>query len=132
MALISSSSRMGYGDRQSSSSFSRKVMTLPRIEHPSKFISEEDRNSLDVRGRSRDGRGDGKLIRSEASTPELTSRHRRSSSVKNYLSPSTHSEQLTQIPENVSVVYGQERDKVRLPIFGNLFDLVRCIFHNIC
>ncbi len=118
MSLVSPSSHMGYGDI---SSFNKKVMTLPRIEHPSKLINEEDRSSLDIRGRSRDGHGNGKLIRSESSTPELSHRRRRSSSLKSYPNTSTHSQQLTEIPENVNAVYGPDRDKVRLPIFGNAF-----------
>ena len=130
MSLVSPSSHMGYGDI---SSFNKKVMTLPRIEHPSKLINEEDRNSLDIRGRSRDGHGNGKLIRSESSTPDLSYRRRRSSSIKNYPnSSSTHSQQLTQIPENVNAVYGQDRDKVRLPIFGNsffFFLIIKIIFN---
>jgi hypothetical protein len=115
MSLVSPSSHIGYGDR---SSLNKKVMTLPRIEHPSKLINEEDKSSLDVRGRSRDGHGNGKLIRSESSTPDLTYR-RRSSSLKNYSNSATYSQQLTEIPENVNTVYGEDRDKVRLPIFGN-------------
>ncbi len=99
-------------------SFNKKVMTLPRIEHPSKLINE-DKSSLDIRGRSRDGHGNGRLLRSEAATPDLTHRRRRSSSFKYYSNSEQYSEQLTQIPENVSTVYGQDRDKVRLPIFGN-------------
>lgn len=105
-----------------SSSFSlnnKKVMTLPRIEHPSKLINEEDRSSLDIRGKSRDGQGDGKLIRSESTTPELTyRRHRRSSSLRSLSKSSIYSESLSKIPENINTVYGQDREKVRLPIFG--------------
>ncbi len=52
MALISSSS--------SHTGFNKKIMTLPRIEHPSKLINEDDKSSLDIRGRSRDGPGNGK------------------------------------------------------------------------
>ena len=127
MSLVSSSSNLVYNDKQYLSSLNKKVMTLPRIEHPSKLINEQDKNSLDIRGKSQDGFGDGKLIRSETSTPELTFRRggggggggrRRSSSLRNSSKSSIYSEPLSQIPENVNVIYGQDRDKVRLPIFG--------------
>jgi hypothetical protein len=121
MALISSSSHSGYDNKQFSSSFNKKVITLPRIEHPSKLINEDDRSSLDIRGRSRDGNGTGKLIRSETSSPDLTYRRRRSSSLKQHSNSGHYSEQLEEIPENINAVYGQDRDKVRLPIFGKLF-----------
>jgi len=100
-------------------SFNKKVMTLPRIEHPSKLVNENDKSSLDIRGRSRDGNGNGKLIRSETSSPDLTHYRRRSSSFKHYSNSRKNSEQLTEIPSNVNTVYGEDRDKVRLPIFGN-------------
>ncbi|CAF3203302.1 unnamed protein product [Rotaria sp. Silwood2] len=119
MALVSSSSNLLYGDRQSSSSFNKKIMTLPRIEHPSKFINEEDKNSLDIRGRSRDGHGDGKLIRSETSTPESRYRRRRSSSLKYFPNSSMYSDELKQKNDYVNSNYRQDQDKVRLPIFGH-------------
>ncbi len=120
MALISSSSHTGYNnDKQFGSSFSKKVMTLPRIQHPSKLVNNEDQSLLDIRGRSRDGHGNGQLIRSETSTPDVSHRRRRSSSLQHYSNSTTHSQPLTQIPENVNAVYGEDRDKVRLPIFGN-------------
>lgn len=123
MALISCSSSTDlHHSKEYSSLSSRKVLTLPRIEHPSKYVNEEDRSSLDIRGKSRDGNGNGQIIRSERSTPELTfnsHRRRRSSSLKQNPIPSTtHSTQLNDIPENVATVYGQDRDQVRLPIFG--------------
>ncbi len=111
MALISSSS--------SYTGFNKKVITLPRIEHPSKLINEDDQSSLDIRGRS----GKGQLIRSELSTPDSTYRRRRSSSLKNYSNPTTYSQPLTEIPENIDAVYGEDRDKVRLPIFGNFISI---------
>ncbi|CAF3614218.1 unnamed protein product, partial [Rotaria sp. Silwood2] len=114
MALVSSSSNLLYGDRQSSSSFNKKIMTLPRIEHPSKFINEEDKNSLDIRGRSRDGHGDGKLIRSETSTPESRYRRRRSSSLKYFPNSSMYSDELKQKNDYVNSNYRQDQDKVRL------------------
>jgi len=108
MALISSSS--------SYTGFNKKVMTLPRIEHPSKLINEDDQSSLDIRGKS----GKGQLIRSELSTPDSTYRRRRSSSLKN---STTYSQPLTEIPENINTIYGEDRDKVRLPIFGNFISI---------
>lgn len=104
MALVTSS--------LSNQSF-RKVQTLPRIEHPSKLIDRNDQNQLDIRGKSKDGLGNGQLIRSETSTPDsMLSRRstarRRSSTIK-YLSSS---QPLTPIHET-------NRDQVRLPIFGN-------------
>jgi len=119
MALISSSSHSGYDNKQFSSSFNKKVITLPRIEHPSKLINEDDRSSLDIRGRSRDGNGTGKLIRSETSSSNSTYRRRRSSSLRQHSNSSHYSQQLTEIPETIDAVYGEDRDKVRLPIFGN-------------
>jgi hypothetical protein len=109
MALISSTS--------SHSGFNKRVMTLPRIEHPSKMINEDDQSSLDIRGKS----GNGQLIRSETSTPDSTFRRRRSSSIKHQSNSTNYSTPLTQIPENVNAIYGQDRDKVRLPIFGKIF-----------
>ncbi|CAF1342560.1 unnamed protein product [Rotaria magnacalcarata] len=124
MSLVSSSSNLVYNDKQYLSSLNKKVMTLPRIEHPSKLINEQDKHTLDIRGKSRDGFGDGKLIRSETSTPELTYHRgrRRSSSLRNSSKSSIYSEPLSQIPENVNVIYGEDRDKVRLPIFGHRTD----------
>ncbi|CAF4816073.1 unnamed protein product [Rotaria sp. Silwood1] len=120
MSLVSSSSNMVYGDRQLSSSYNRKkVMTLPRIEHPSKMINEEDKNSLDIRGRSRDGHGNGKLIRSETSTPESRYNRRRSSSFKHSSNSSIYSQELKQKSDQYDSQYRQDRDKVRLPIFGH-------------
>jgi hypothetical protein len=121
MSLISSSSHGEYHNKQFSSLSNKKVTTLPKIEHPSKFVNEDDQNLLDIRGRSRDGRGNGQLIRSESSSPALTHSRRRSSSLKNYSKWDNYSEQLTQIPENVNTIYSQDRDKVRLPIFGKRF-----------
>ena len=102
MALVSSS--------LSSQSF-RKVQTLPRIEHPSKLIDRNDQSQLDIRGKSRDGLGNGQLIRSETSTPDSmfsrrSTARRRSSSFKQFSS----SQPLTTIDEN--------KNDVRLPIFG--------------
>ena len=115
MALISSSSSIDLHQSLSN----RKVFTLPRIAHPSKYLNEEDRSSLDIRGKSRDGNGNGQLIRSETSTPDLafnSHRRRRSSSLKQ--NPISSRTQLNDIPENISTIYGQDRDQVRLPVFG--------------
>lgn len=114
----------GYDQKQLSSSFNKRVITLPRIEHPSRLINENDFNSLDIRGKSRDGTGNGKLIRSETSTPDLSYQRRRSSSLKNYSTSQNNSQPLTEIPENINTVYGEDRDKVRLPIFGKFIYLI--------
>lgn len=37
-------------------------MTLPKIERPSRLINSDDKYSLDIQGRSRDGNGNGQLI----------------------------------------------------------------------
>ncbi|CAF4145913.1 unnamed protein product [Rotaria sordida] len=110
MSLSCSSSNLVNIDRESSSSFNKKIISLPRIEHPSKLLNEVDKNSLDIRGRSRDGHGDGKLIRSETSTPESQYYRRRSSSFKRFHTDDDNS------------IYQQDRDKVRLPIFGHRAD----------
>jgi hypothetical protein len=60
MSLASPSLIVGYDQRQSSST-NNKIMSLTRIEHPSKRINNDDKNSLDVR-RRRDELGNGKLI----------------------------------------------------------------------
>jgi hypothetical protein len=118
MSVAAPSPLVGYNQKQSSSSLSKKIMTLPRIEHPSKRINDDEKSSLDIRGRSRDGHGHGKLIRNELSTPESPRRRpRRSLSVKN--NSSKYSEQLSNIPENSDTSsFIQDQDKVRLPIFG--------------
>jgi hypothetical protein len=74
MLLASLTAIVEYDQRRSSySSLNKKSMTLPRIEHPSKRLNDNERNSLDIRGRSRDGEGE--LIRSESSTPQSPRRH---------------------------------------------------------
>ena len=117
MTLISSSSNIDLNHS------TRKVLTLPRIAHPSSSFDENDQKDLDIRGKSRNGDGNGQLIRSERSTPDLSFQHRRrtrSSSLKqSHISSSNqYPTQLTQIPENISTIIGEDRDKVRLPIFG--------------
>jgi hypothetical protein len=111
MSLVSPSPLIGYNQN-------KKAMNLPRIEHPSKRFDGGDKTSLDIRGRSRDGYGNGKLVRSEISSPQSPQRHRRSSSLKSNSNPSKYAEHLSDIPENVDAIYGEDRDKVRLPIFG--------------
>ncbi|CAF5129821.1 unnamed protein product [Rotaria sp. Silwood1] len=83
------------------------------------MINEEDKNSLDIRGRSRDGHGNGKLIRSETSTPESRYNRRRSSSFKHSSNSSIYSQELKQKSDQYDSQYRQDRDKVRLPIFGH-------------
>lgn len=81
--------------------WTRKVLTLPRIAHPSSRISDDDQHSLDIRGQSRTGQGNGELIRQESAVDRSLSRsHRRSVSSRSSLSSSYSSSQ------------------VRLPIFG--------------
>jgi hypothetical protein len=77
-------------------------------------MNNDEKYSLDIRGRSRNRQGNGKLIRNELST----SRRKRSSSLKYNSKSLDYSEPLHDIPENVETIYGQDRDKVRLPIFG--------------
>jgi hypothetical protein len=118
MSLTSPAPLLGYDQRQLSSR-SKNSLTLPRIEHPSKRINNNEKYSLDIRGRSRDGHGDGKLIRNEIPISESPRRTRRRSSPFKYNSKSlNYSEPLHDIPENVETTFGQDRDKVRLPIFG--------------
>lgn len=107
MSLNSTLPIGGYDRRQLSSRSDRSI-NLPRIEHPSKRINNNDKASLDIRGRSRDGDGYGKLIRHEF-TPR---RKKRSSSMKLNSKSHYHSEQYR---ENNN---GENRDQVRLPIFG--------------
>jgi hypothetical protein len=118
MSLASPSPLVGYDHRQSPS-VNKRVMTLPKIEHPSKRINNDEKNPLDIRGRSRDGGiGNGKLIRNELSSPETPRRNRRSYSFKQNSKPSKYIEQFNDVPENVDTIYRQDRDKIRLPIFG--------------
>jgi hypothetical protein len=115
MSLASPPPVVGYNQKQSSSSLSKKIMTLPRIEHPSKRINDDEKSSLDIRGRSRDGHGDGKLVRNELSIPESPRRPQRSLSVRNN---AKYPEHLADIPENMNTSFQQDRDKIRLPVFG--------------
>jgi hypothetical protein len=108
MSLTSATPLRGYDRRQS-----QTLLTLPRIEHPSKRINNDDKYSLDIRGRSRNGQGSGKIIRNEIVTPQSPRRIRRATSLK------YNSEQLHDISENGETNnYGQNREQVRLPIFG--------------
>lgn len=96
------------------SSRSDRTVNLPKIEHPAKRFNENDKFSLDIRGKSNHGNGYGELIRHEF-TPR---RKKRSASMK-YHSKVTHPrEALYNIPENVATTYTSDRDEVRLPIFG--------------
>jgi hypothetical protein len=88
-------------------SFYNKVTTLPRIPHPSTVIDDQDKYSLDIRGKSTDEY----LKTTQRSNSHLSNNSRRSSSNLNYSNQQ-------QIPENINVIYGQDRDKLRLPIFG--------------
>lgn len=120
MSLSSVPGLVGYPQRELSSRNS-KSLSLPRIEHPSKRMNSEEKSSLDIRGRSRDGQGNGKLIRNEIESNQSPRRRRRTSSSSSFQSNCKslyRSEQLDQIPENIQTVYGEDRDKVRLPIFG--------------
>ena len=96
-------------DKKDRDRWTRKVLTLPRIAHPSSRISDDDQHSLDIRGQSRTGQGNGELIRQESAFDRSLSRsHRRSVSSRTSLSSSYSSAQ------------------VRLPIFGkegNFHDL---------
>jgi hypothetical protein len=122
---------MNSNDGQSRFSFNKKVMTLPRIEHPSSRIDEEDQNSLDIRGKSRNGQGNGKLLRSESSTPPLSPYRRKSSSFKHNSNNSIYSQPISEIPSNVNAIYGEDRDKVRLPVFGKSFYFILIIFKKL-
>jgi len=107
MSLIFSPLNSGFNSKQSSTSFYNKVTTLPRIPHPSRLIDDQDKYSLDIRGKSTDEY----LNRNQRSNSNLSNNSRRSSSNLNYSNQE-------QIPENINVIYGQDRDKIRLPIFG--------------
>ncbi len=89
-------------------------MALPRIEHPSKRMVDGYRSLLDVRGRSTDG----ELIQNDLSTFESPRSQQESPSFKSDSKPGKYSEYLTGIPENIDSVYGEDRNKVRLPVFG--------------
>lgn len=73
------------------------ITTLPRIEHPSKRFHHEEKYSLDIRGKSTD------------------------QSIS-HLSTHSHGEE---IPDNIPFVYGENRNKVRLPIFGKSLERIR-------
>lgn len=108
----------GY-DRNQSLSPNKRLSTLPIIEHPSKRFNQNQRNSLDIRGRSRDGLGNGQILRNEYSTPQTNRRkHRRSSSTKSNEKLSKSFDILQEIPEYANTNYADDRDKVRLPVFG--------------
>jgi hypothetical protein len=111
MSLISPRPVYGYDQRRSSST-NKQIFTLPQIEHPSKRFDPNQKNALDIRGRSRDGDGNGKLIRNEVSTIETPRTRRRSSSLKYHSKSSKHSQHLDDIQEN------PDPHQLRLPIFG--------------
>ncbi|CAF1497870.1 unnamed protein product [Adineta steineri] len=90
MSVLSPTPHVGYNNRRQLSP--TKKMALPTIEHPSQRMIDNYRTSLDVQGNSADGQFDSKS--------------------------SNFSDYIPDIPENVNVVYGEDRDKVRLPIFG--------------
>jgi len=112
MSVVSPTPLVGY-ERRKSSSLNKK-MALPRIEHPSKRMVDGYRSLLDVRGRSTDG----ELIQNDLSTFESPRSQQESPSFK---SDSKAGKYLNDIPENIDTVYGEDRNKVRLPVFGNLF-----------
>jgi hypothetical protein len=126
MSLISATPLLGYDQRQLSSR-NKNLLRLPRIEHPSKRMNNDEKHSLDIRGRSRDRQGNGKLIRNEL----LTARRKRSSSLKYNSKSLDYSEPLHDIPENVETIYGEDRDKVRLPIFGKTKNGLFFILQNL-
>ena len=115
MSLNSTLAIGGYDRRQLSSRSDRSI-NLPRIEHPSKRMNDDQKYSLDIRGRSRDGQGHGQIIRQELTPRKI----KRSSSLKyNSKSHRYRSEQLQQIPENFQMNFAvEDRDEIRLPIFG--------------
>ncbi|CAF3658026.1 unnamed protein product [Rotaria sp. Silwood1] len=122
MSLVSPSAILGYDHKQSTSQLNKKMMVLPQIEHPSKRIDSDDKNSLDIRGRSRDGYGDGKLIRNEYSTNQSDRHRRRSSSFKYNSNNRKYSQNIDDIDEHINTPIRQDRDQVRLPIFGRRTD----------
>ena len=88
----------------------KRILTLPRIEHPSKRINQDLINSLDIRGKSSTGNGNGSLIRNESAFDRFSSysntrRDRRRSSL------STTCSSFSNRPD-------QKTNSVRLPIFG--------------
>lgn len=88
------------------SSSNNLVSRFPPIEHPTtkRFNSDPNKSLLDIRGKSRDGFGNGQLIRSESSASSVDGggRRRRSSSLR-------------QVSRSVDV---NEDRTPRLPIFG--------------
>jgi hypothetical protein len=125
MSVVSPTPLVGY-ERRKSSSLNKK-MTLPRIEHPSKRMIDGYRSLLDVRGRSTDGQPDGKLTQNDLSTLESPRSQQESPSFKTDSKPTKYSEYLNDIPENIDTVYGEDRNKVRLPVFGKK-EITVCFF----
>ncbi|CAF2140370.1 unnamed protein product [Rotaria magnacalcarata] len=121
MSVVSATPLSGYDHHKQSSSsplLNKKLNSYPKIEHPSKRTDNNNKTDLDIRGRSRDGHGDGKLIRNESSRSESINRHRRSSSFKHNLNTRKYS----QHNDDMQTIYEQVQDQVRLPIFGHRTD----------
>ena len=99
VAVSASSAMVEYptDEKKDRERWTRKVLTLPRIAHPSSRVNDDDQHSLDIRGQSRTGQGNGELIRQESSA---LSHRRRSVSSRNSSLSSSYS------------------SNVRLPIFG--------------
>lgn len=116
MSVVSASTIIGYDNIKLNEN--KKMTTLPYIEHPLKRIDDDDKSLLDIRGRSRNGQGNGQLIRSELSPIPSNHQHRRSSSSKFLSNSANYSQTLFDIPENENMNLGKSRDQVRLPIFG--------------
>ena len=111
MSLELESNRSLFNEKRRSlsspTSTQRTIERLPKIEHPAKKFQSLDQRSLDVRGKSSDGRTDshqGELIRNEFADeyPNRSrgQRRRRSSSFRNS---------------------NRNDENVRLPIFGSFF-----------
>jgi len=125
MSVESPRALFGY-DRTHSISPNKRLSTLPMIEHPSKRFDQNQRNSLDIRGRSRDGLGNGQIIRTQYSTRR---KHRRMNSTSNNDKLSKSFDTFQEIPEYANTTYVDDRDKVRLPIFGKIDTLIRLTSH---
>lgn len=116
MSVVSATPLLGY-DNNKQILLNKKLNSYPKIEHPSKRINHDDKNNLDIRGRSRDGHGDGHLIRNEYSLLETNNHPRRSSS----LQYNSNKKKYSLYNDNNQTINELNQDQVRLPIFGKFY-----------
>ena len=99
MSVDLSSSSIELNREKRSRSSNTKMNKLPKIEHPLKRRFSNENSSFDIRGRSRNGFGNGELIRNES----LFDQTKRIS----------HRSSLNKFHSNIN-----EEDQINLPIFG--------------